>query len=81
MALRAGRVVAVAEHQGAVLRAIDQEDAHEAVRALAIFFRQKRIFPDQQSLCVKDYPETLGKALEAAGFRREVRDYILWREL
>lgn len=81
VALRAGRVVAVAEHQGAVLRAIDQEDAHEAVRALAIFFRQKRIFPDQQSLCVKDYPETLGKALEAAGFRREVRDYILWREL
>ena len=81
VALRAGRVAALLERQGAALRIILPEAADEALQALARDFSQRRVFSDQQSLCVRDYPEEAREALERAGFRRQVRDYVLWREI
>lgn len=81
VALRGGRVVALLERQGAVLRLIEDDSAEQALTALTRAFAQKRIFIGLPSLCIKEYPQDACDALEQAGFRRELRDYILWREL
>ena len=81
VALRAGRVAAILERQGASLRIVLPDDAEEVLQALARDFAQRRVFSDQQNLCVRDYPDEARETLVRAGFRREMRDYVLWREI
>jgi len=79
VALRTGLPVAVLERKGQVLRVFAQEHLEEALQALVRDFTQKRIFSQKNSLTLKEYPAEAVEALEAAGFKRQMMEYVLWR--
>lgn len=81
LCLRAGRVEAILERQGEQLRLTPGADAAGALCALARDFRHRRIFPGLRRLCVRTYPPQAREALEGAGFYREMRDYVLFRDI
>lgn len=70
-----GAVRLVLERQGAVLRSFGAE-VQDYV-AVAEAFRAGRLFPMIHLLTVRSYPAGVGEMLEAAGFIREMRDYVL----
>ena len=51
----------------------------EAMALLAQAYRAKQLFPATRRMTVKRYPAALAAAMEAAGFRREMLDYVLER--
>jgi ATP-dependent Lhr-like helicase len=79
VALRAGIPVAVLERQGKQLRVFEPEYLDESLRNFALDFMRHRIFTAQNRLLVKEYPPEAAKALSAAGFKRELQDYVLYR--
>jgi ATP-dependent Lhr-like helicase len=79
VALRAGNVVVVLERKGKQLRVFETAFLEEALRTFALDFTRRRIFTDQNRLIVKEYPPDAAKALSAAGFKRELQDYVLYR--
>jgi ATP-dependent Lhr-like helicase len=79
VALRAGAPVAVLERQGKQLRVFEPEYLDESLRNFALDFTRHRIFTAQNRLLVKEYPPEAAKALSAAGFKRELQDYVLYR--
>jgi len=74
---RCGEVKLILERQGAVLRAFDAEV--EDYAAIVGAFRAGRLFPNLHLLTVRSCPDGAGAILEAAGFVREMRDYVLDR--
>ena len=70
-----GEVRLVLERQGTVLR--DFGATAKDYAAIAEGFRSGRLFPNAHLLTVRSYPEEAGAMLEAAGFIREMRDYVL----
>jgi ATP-dependent helicase Lhr and Lhr-like helicase len=79
VALRAGMPIAVMERQGRLLRVFDWEYLEEALRSFALEFTRHRIYASQNRLLVKEYPPEAATALSAAGFKRELGDYALYR--
>lgn len=79
VALAAGEPVAVFERQGKVLRCFDEEKLETALRSFVKGFQRKSIYPDRKRITVKEYPEGKGAILEAAGFGREMMDYVVYR--
>lgn len=78
VALKAGRILAVLERKGRVLR-VFEEDCLEALTAeLAAAFRGRRLFAGQKRMVIKEYPEGTGAFFKAAGFIREMQDYVLY---
>ena len=75
--VRAGEVRLILERQGASLRCFgaSQPDFDAAAEA----FRGGRLFPHLKLLTVRNYPVDAAAMLEAAGFVREMRDYVLER--
>lgn len=73
-----GRVSAVLERQGEVLRLFDMERAEELLAALARDFAARRIFPQLNRLCIRAYPLQAPPALARAGFARLMLDYVLY---
>ena len=80
VALRAGLPVAVFERQGQLLRCFDPESLPEALKAFARGFSDKRFYPQSSRVAVRQYPTDAAKALMAAGFVRDVMDFVLFRE-
>ena len=76
-----GLPVAVMERQGKTLRLLEEgeELCAECMRAFADGYKRGKIFPGIKRIVVKEYSEKGKKALEAAGFLREMRDYVLYR--
>lgn len=70
-----GEVRIILERQGAVLRSFDA--AQQDYACMADSFRTGRLFPQLSLLVVRNYPQGAGELLEAAGFVREMRDYVL----
>ncbi len=79
VALRQGTPVALLERQGLALRLFDADCAGEALAALARDFAQGRVFPAKNRITVKEYPEEAVRAMEEAGFVRQMLAYELWR--
>lgn len=79
VALRAGMPAAVFERQGRVLRIFDYTVMSETLRAFTGDFTRRSIFTTQNRITVKQYPKEAEKALEGAGFIREMQDYVLYR--
>lgn len=79
VALQSGRPVAVFERQGKVLRVFDNTNLDEALRSFRQDFMAKRILPTVKRITVKEYPIEAANALAAAGFLREMSDYVLYR--
>ena len=79
VALRAGVPVAVLERQGRNLRVFAPEHLASALEAFVQDYAGRRVFPAQTRIVVKDYPPEAATALDAAGFSRELLDYVLYR--
>ena len=79
VALRAGVPVAVLERQGRTLRVFEPDHLAEALQAFSRDYAGRRIFPSQNRIMVKDYPQEAAEALGAAGFSLALQDYVLHR--
>ncbi|BAE85563.1 hypothetical protein DSY3774 [Desulfitobacterium hafniense Y51] len=79
VALRAGVPAAVLERQGRNLRVFAPEHLTPALEAFVQDYAGRRVFPAQTRIVVKDYPPEAATALDAAGFSRELLDYVLYR--
>lgn len=78
VALQGGMPVAVMERQGKILRVFDGSCLEAALREFVMEFQKKRLFAEQKRLTVKEFPQNAGPALTAAGFVREMQDYVLY---
>lgn len=79
VALHCGRVTAVLERQGRVLRVFESQGLEQALQVFVNDFKGKRLFPELKRLIVREYPEGTGETLKRAGFSREMNDYVLYR--
>ena len=79
VALFGGLPIALFERQGRILRIFDAEGAEEALRLFVLEYKGKRIFAGKKRIVVKEYPDGAEAALKAAGFDREMQDYVLYR--
>ncbi|MGB8450793.1 MAG: hypothetical protein WCD89_00535 [Anaerocolumna sp.] len=77
--LSVGVPVAVFERQGKVLRVFDAAALPEVLQVFARDYGKRRLFPLLNRLLVKEYPAEAGDALKAAGFIKEMQDYVLYR--
>ena len=82
VAVKAGVPEAVFERQGKTLRIFGQWEEMTGKQMLERFaeaFRGKRLFAGIKRVVVKEYPAEAAAALAAAGFIREMQDYVLYR--
>ena len=80
-ALLDGLPVAAFERQGKTLRVFDP-DEKGLMTALETFvrdYRRKRIYAESKRLVVKEYPSEAAEPLRAAGFVKEMGDWVLYR--
>lgn len=81
VALLGGLPAAVFERQGRIFRVFGEENDGDVERMLKEFvkdFREKRLFPEQKRLIVKEFPDGVEESLRKAGFLREMQDYVLY---
>ena len=76
-----GIPVAIMERQGKTLRLLEADDnvCAGCIKAFADAYKRGKIFPGVKRIVVKEYSEKGKEALEAAGFLREMRDYVMYR--
>ena len=74
-----GVPVAVMERQGKILRIFDEALAEDCMKLFAQEFKRHKLFPSLKRIVVKEYPQTATEALTAAGFGREMKDYVLYQ--
>ena len=74
-----GVPVAAMEKQGKALRIWDEGLQEECLRLFAQMYQRGSLFPVQKRIVVKEYPPSAACALAAAGFHREMQDYVLYR--
>ena len=79
VALKAGKLAAVMERQGRVLRICDAEDMKEVMAEFVRAFKQGAIYPEQKRLVLKEYPAEAAEALQHAGYMREMKDYVIYK--
>lgn len=80
VSLKGGMPVMVFERQGKVLRIFETADLEESLNVFAQDFHGKRLYQTLNRLVVKQYPASATPALSAAGFIREMQDYVLYRK-
>lgn len=84
VAVHAGMPIMVLERKGKTLRIFEDKVFDETLmtEALTTFiqaFKRKQFFPELKRLIVKDYPKNAVDALMAAGFMKEMNDYVLYK--
>lgn len=78
-ALYGGEPAAVFERQGRELLVFDHAALPDALRTFVGDFNARRLYPSLNRLIVKEYPPKAAEALKAAGFVKEMQDYVLYR--
>lgn len=79
VALIGGEPVCVFERQGRGLQVFTECDLAVVLTKFVEAFRGGAIYRSQKRITVKDYPKEAAKALEEAGFRKEMLEYVLYR--
>lgn len=74
-----GVPVAAMEKQGKTLRIWDEGIQEECLRLFSEVYKKGSLFSVQKRIVVKEYPPSTVHALTAAGFHREMQDYVLYR--
>jgi len=77
--LHSGVPIAVFERKGKTLRVFDEAFLPEALCGFKHDYEERRIFPELNRLIVKQYSDVSAKALENAGFIKEMQDYVRYR--
>ena len=81
VALLDGLPAAVFERQGRIFRIFSGMKNGDVERMLKEFvkdYRERRLFPEQKRLIVKEFPDGMEESLRKAGFLREMQDYVLY---
>lgn len=83
IALYAGKPAAILERQGKILRVLDWDAIEIVMKEFVRDFKAKALFPEKKRLILKEYPDREGAELrlmlEAAGFMKEMGDFVLYR--
>lgn len=79
VALNCGRLAAVMERKGKLLRVYEPDSLEEVLAEFVRDYRQSAIFADQKRITVKEYPPEASEALRRAGFMQEMGDFVLYR--
>ena len=79
--LRDGRPIAVLEQGGRRLRLFEPAQAEAALTSLARDFHRGRVFFGKDRLSIKEGADGLDEALSAAGWTKEMLDWVLWRQV
>lgn len=79
VALNTGRLTAVMERQGKILRVYEPDCLEEVLTEFVRDYRQNALFAEQRRITVKEYPREAGEALRRAGFMQEMGDFVLYR--
>jgi ATP-dependent Lhr-like helicase len=79
VALRGGLPVALFEKNGAVLKIFDENNLHGTLKDFIKAYTGKKIFPDKKRITVKQYPPGAEAALNEAGFKRVMMDYVAYQ--
>lgn len=83
IALYTGKPAAILERQGKILRVLDWDAIEIVMKEFARDFKAKALFPEKKRLILKEYPDREGAelrlTLEAAGFMKEMGDFVLYR--
>ncbi len=74
-----GIPAAVMERQGKVLHIFEEEIKEECLTRFVQDFKKGKIFPAMKRIVVKEYPDTAKEAFAAAGFLKEMQDYVFYR--
>lgn len=74
-----GRPVAVIERQGKVLRIFEEQYTQMCIRLFAEAYKSGKLFSSCRRIVVKTYPASAAQPLAAAGFLKEMNDYVLYR--
>lgn len=77
-ALKSGRVIALLERKGRVLKVFEEECLETLLGELVLAFRSRRLFPGTKRIVMKEYPQQAAAYLKRAGFVREMQDYVLY---
>lgn len=80
VALRKGEVIAVLERNGKVLRVFSEENAIELLSLLVKRFENRQLLREQNRITIKQYDTSIEPYLKAAGFQKEITDYVLYRK-
>lgn len=80
VALYQGKPVVLLEKSGTTLRVLDFDKLTEALLAFARDYKSGHIFPSLNRITVKNYPPEAQEALNAAGFSRQLLNYIIWKK-
>lgn len=75
-----GLPAAVFERQGKTLRVFEEELAEICMQEFVKEFHKGKIFVGLKRIVVKDFPKTAENALAAAGFHREMQDFVLYKK-
>lgn len=79
VALSTGRLAAVMERQGKILRVYEPDCLEEVLTEFVRDYRQNALFAEQRRITVKEYPREAGETLRRAGFMQEMGDFVLYR--
>ena len=79
VALKGGGVAAVMERQGKALKVYDFSSLGDVMTEFVRDFRRGALFPEKKRLILKEYPKEAVPALAAAGFMKEMSDYVMYR--
>lgn len=74
-----GVPVAVFERMGKAFRVFDEEAAALIMDEFVKKYKSRQIYSTQIRIVVKDYDETAERLLKAAGFYKEITDYVIYR--
>ncbi|HKM35146.1 MAG TPA: DEAD/DEAH box helicase [Lachnospiraceae bacterium] len=73
-----GRVIAVFEHKGKILRVFEEELLDESMKQFTKEFSRKNIYAGTKRIVVKEYPQCAEGVLKKYGFKKEIMDYVLY---
>ena len=79
-AIAAGRVVGVMERKGKVFRCFEEEYLPEMLKGFAAGYQRGQIYSDVKRIVLKEYPESAQESLKACGFKKEILDFVLYRQ-
>lgn len=77
--LDTGKVIATLERQGKQFRTYEKDLPIDLLELLAKEFMDKKVLKNQNRISIKEYPEEIQEELKKAGFRKEIKDYILYK--
>lgn len=80
-ALYKGQPAALLERSGGALRVFDYEIIEDVLNEFVAAYEAKRIFPQLNRIVIKKYSLRDEPHLKAAGFSKQMADYVLWRKI